>query len=31
MQKLTRIALLAALAAAGFGCNQQPAATAPTA
>jgi len=31
MQKLTRIALLAALAAAGFGCDQQPAATAPTA
>jgi len=31
MQKLTRIALIAALAAAGFGCDQQPAATAPTA
>lgn len=31
MQKLTRIALIAALAAAGFGCNQQPATTAPNA
>jgi len=27
MQKLTRIALVAALAAAGFGCDQQPAST----
>jgi len=31
MQKLTRIALIAALAAAAFGCDQQPAATTPTA
>jgi hypothetical protein len=31
MKKFTRIALIAALAAAGFGCDQQPAANAPTA
>ena len=29
MKSFTRIALIAALAAAGFGCDQQPAATAP--
>jgi hypothetical protein len=31
MKNLARVALVAALAAAGFGCNQQPAATAPAA
>jgi hypothetical protein len=31
MQKIYRFALIVAIAAAGFGCDQQPAATAPTA